>query len=222
MPLKDRVLKSSNLSVSLVSLSRCPDTYKHWTDVQIDKALDAVRKKRFTVRRAAEEFGVPKSTLHDRISGRVQVGGHSGPSKYLSDEEEDELEEFLVGAAAVGYARSRQQVIQLVQDVTRKGLAVHVSHGWWDSFKRRHPKLTLRTASPLSYTWLVTQISFATTMTCLNALSQKMALWTNHLISSTLMRLVCHLIPLLLLWWQNVDRRIHQQWDQETKHRSLF
>lgn len=149
VPLKDRVLKSSNLSVPLVSLSRRPDTYKHWTDMQIDKALDAVRKKSFTVRRAAEEFGVPKSTLHDRISGRVQVGGHSGPSKYLSDEEEDELEEFLVGAAAVGYARSRQQVIQLVQDVvTRKGLAVHVSHGWWDSFKRRHPKLTLRTAAP--------------------------------------------------------------------------
>ena len=118
VPLKDRVLKSSNLSVPLVSLSRRPDTYKHWTDVQIDKALDAVRKKSFTVRRAAEEFGVPKSTLHDRISGRVQVGGHSGPSKYLSDEEEDELEEFLVGAAAVEYARSRQQVIQLVQDVS--------------------------------------------------------------------------------------------------------
>ena len=142
VPLKDQVLKSSNLSVPPVSLSRCPDTYKHWTDVQIDKALDAVQKKTFTVQRAAEEFGVPKSTLHDRISGRVQVGGHSGPSKYLSDEEEDELEEFLVGAAAVGYARSRQQVIQLVQDVTRKGLAVHVSHGWWNSFKRCHPKLT--------------------------------------------------------------------------------
>ena len=34
-------------------------------------------------------------------------------------------------------------------------LAVHVSHGWWDSFKRRHPKLTLRTAAPLSYARLM-------------------------------------------------------------------
>jgi len=58
------------------------------------------------------------------VSGQVQVGGHSGSSKYLSDEEEDELEEFLVGATAVGYAWSHQQVIQLVQDVTQKGLAV--------------------------------------------------------------------------------------------------
>ena len=26
-----------------------------------------------------------------------------------------------------------------------------MTHGWWESFKRRHPQLTLCTASPLSY-----------------------------------------------------------------------
>jgi len=35
--------------------------------------------------------------------------------------------------------------------VTLKGLAVTVTHGWWESFRRRHPKLTLRTADLLSY-----------------------------------------------------------------------
>ena len=74
------------------------------------------------------------------------------PPKYVADEEEEESEEFLSGCASVGFARSRQQVLELVQEVVnRKGYTVRVSHGWWDSFRRRHPNLTLRTASPLSY-----------------------------------------------------------------------
>ena len=47
-------------------------------------------------------------------------------------------------------------MLQLVQEVVnRKGYNVQVSHGWWESFRRRHPNLSLRTASPLSYTRVV-------------------------------------------------------------------
>ena len=35
--------------------------------------------------------------------------------------------------------------------VTCKGLAITVTHGCWESFRRQHPKLTLRTAAPVSY-----------------------------------------------------------------------
>ena len=115
--------------------------HKQW----LVKALDSVREGGHSVRRAAEEFSVPKSTLHDHLAGKVVAIGHSGPPKYLTDEE---LEEFLAGCASVGFARSRQQVLELVQEVVnRKGYMVHVSHGWWDSFRRRHPNLTLRTVS---------------------------------------------------------------------------
>ena len=108
------------------------------------------------MRRAAEEYNIPKSTLHDRLAGKVMVGGHSGPLKYLTDEEESELEDFFVGCASVGIARSRQQVLELVREaVNHKGLSVRVSHGWWESFRHRHSNLTLRTASPLSYARVV-------------------------------------------------------------------
>ena len=33
----------------------------------------------------------------------------------------------------------------------RKGRNVSVSHGWWESFRKRHPNIILRTASPLSH-----------------------------------------------------------------------
>jgi len=71
---------------------------------------------------AAETYGVPKSTLQDRVSGRVPFGAKSGPPSYLT-EEEDELDSFLTSCASLGYARSKKQVIALVQaTVTAKGL----------------------------------------------------------------------------------------------------
>ena len=35
--------------------------------------------------------------------------------------------------------------------VARKGKEVHVSNGWWESFRKRHPILALRSAEKLSY-----------------------------------------------------------------------
>ena len=63
-----------------------------------------------------------------------------------------ELLNFLVGLPSVGYAGTRKQVIALVYNVvSRKGLMGVVTLGWWDSFRCRHPEITLRTAEHLTY-----------------------------------------------------------------------
>ena len=155
LKLKDHILKTASsisLPVPLDPLLNRPDKYKCWLDGRIEKAMAAVKDQGFTVRRAAEEYAIPKSTLHDRVSGRVLPGICSGQPKYLTDEDEEELERYLTHCSSVGFGRSRQQVIQLVQEVvTRKGLAATVTHGWWESFRRQHPKLTLRITAPVSY-----------------------------------------------------------------------
>ena len=91
---------------------------------------------------------MPKSTLYDRVSGRVAFGAKSGPPRYLTDGEEKELSNFLVGCSRIGYARSRKQVISLVGGIVakktgRKPEEVTITTGWWNSFKKRHPQLTL-------------------------------------------------------------------------------
>ena len=118
LPLKERVLMSGSSRFSPpLSQSACkPEKLKLWSDSHMKKATDAVQTQGFSIRRASEEYAIPKSTLHDRVSGRVQAGECSGPSKYLSDEEEQELEEFLTVCASIGYARSRMQVIALEQE----------------------------------------------------------------------------------------------------------
>jgi len=55
----------------------------------MDMALEAVVQGGFSVCRAAAEYNSPKSTLGDRVSGRVKQGAVSGPSKYLSTADEE-------------------------------------------------------------------------------------------------------------------------------------
>ena len=153
-PLKDRTLRSHQ-SISYISSSGTgrPQKYKDYEEWKLYKAYEEVLAGRFSIRRAAAEYGVPTSTLCDRVTGKVSFGSISGPQKYLTDNEEKELVTFIMNAAAVGYGYSRKQVIELVQDVVeQKGNHdIKVTHGWWDSFRRRHPEITLHRSEPLSY-----------------------------------------------------------------------
>lgn len=128
-----------------------PSVYKKWDDAAMVGALAAVNRGE-SVRRAALKFGIPKSTLEDRVSGKVVHGVKSGPHSYLSLSEEEELVSFLLGCAAVGYPRTRKDVLALVQDIVRsKGIVAGiVSDGWWAGFRKRHGEVTLRSAIPLS------------------------------------------------------------------------
>ena len=60
----------------------------------MDKAINAVLNEGMSIRRASEHYAIPKSTLGDRISGRVLPGSKSGPRHNLNDEEEEELVTF--------------------------------------------------------------------------------------------------------------------------------
>ncbi len=156
LPLKDRIFVSSDKrslpTINMTSHNR-PNVYKPWSEDNLYRAFLFHTEEGVSVRHAAERFGVPKSTLQDRVSGRVPFGKRSGPIKFLSDEEEVELVDFLCGCAAVGYPKSKMQVLSLVRSVIeKKGLDAKVTDGWWSSFKKRHGQLTLRAAESLSYT----------------------------------------------------------------------
>lgn len=103
------------------------------------------------MRKATLHYGVPKSSLGDRISGRVEPGSVSGPTKDLSTKDEAELVRFLSWCATIGYAKSRKDVLTLVQRILdSRGVQRTVTNGWWESFCKRHPTLMLCTAIPLS------------------------------------------------------------------------
>ena len=68
--------------------------------------------------KAAKVHGVPRSSLHDRISGKVKHGTNSGLKPYLSKAEATELSEFLVDVAKtsekVGQRSDKGQLHKLI------------------------------------------------------------------------------------------------------------
>ncbi len=154
--LKDRTFTSTVCPKVPDSCDRAPN-YKQYDNKRLKQAYDAVKENRMSVRKAALSYNVPKSTLSDRVSERIPFGSHSGPSRYLSDEEETQLVHILCNAASLGYARTKKEVLVIVEElVSAKGRqAVHVSNDWWESFRRRHPILSLRGAEKLLYARLV-------------------------------------------------------------------
>ena len=59
---------------------------------------------------AARSFGVPRITLHGRVSCRVTHGKNPGPKPYLTREEEAELSDFLIETSDYGYGRTRHRI----------------------------------------------------------------------------------------------------------------
>ena len=136
-----------------------PKKCKKWMKEQMVKAMEVVRAGS-GINRAALDYGVPRTTLKDRLSGRVKDGVLPGPDPYLASDEEKELATFLVDCASVGFGKTRREVMEIVEQVVlekevaekRKILrAERVSDGWWRRFQKRQKELSLRRGDNTSY-----------------------------------------------------------------------
>lgn len=82
--------RSHSAPVVLCKLSNRPSKRKTWTNEQMVAAMKAVEEGQ-SINSAAHDHGVPKTTLKDRVSGRVAQGSKAGPKPYLTSAEEKEL-----------------------------------------------------------------------------------------------------------------------------------
>ena len=63
-----------------------PHSYRGYSSTAIEKAHDAVESGDMSIHRAAEGYGIPRTTLHNKVSGKVDKVVNSGPKTYLTDE----------------------------------------------------------------------------------------------------------------------------------------
>lgn len=108
--LSDRVFKTVHPGVPLYKegAGKRPHQYKLWDSEKLERACADVRKGSSSIRRAELEYGIPRSTIHDYVSGN-HIIGQPGHRRYLSNEEESELVKFLIGCSNLGYSRSRSK-----------------------------------------------------------------------------------------------------------------
>jgi len=86
-------------------------------------ALEEVQKGSYSVCTVSRMYGVPKTTLNDRVIGKAQHGINPGPHPYLKKDEEKKLANHLFTVAKIGYGKTRQQVKLVAENVARgKGI----------------------------------------------------------------------------------------------------
>ena len=117
-------------------------------------AIKCVMDGRMGVNRAADQYGVPRTTLKDRLSGRVTPGTNPGPVPYLTSEEEDELVKHLLTCADIGYPKTKQEVLAIVRQAIHKkreyAAKEFTGKGWWNRFVERWPAIRLRKGDALA------------------------------------------------------------------------
>ena len=116
-------------------------------------AIEACRSGKLSTRRASQTYCVPRTTLLDRVAGRIDHDNAKwGKDPHLAAVEEQELIEYAMGRVNAGLGLSKQSFLRYVGQYAAsrgKGFKGGVpSEKWWVLFKKRHPHLSLRQPEP--------------------------------------------------------------------------
>ena len=125
----------------------------HWSNENMEAAMEAVKARRMTVTAAATTFSVPRKTLDDRVKGLVIHGKKPGVRTVPTAKEEAS---YLLYMAKQGFPLTKTMVKAFAWAIAKRSGRdgrFHPEFGpgehWWVLFKKRHPILTLRKSDNL-------------------------------------------------------------------------
>ena len=94
-----------------IPVAKTKSKYRQYDEKLLDFAYQAVIKETISANRAAIRYGVPVTTLKDRISGRISLSTTSGGQyPLLSKSEEKDIADHVHYMASVGYGYSRMDL----------------------------------------------------------------------------------------------------------------
>lgn len=115
---------------------------RQWTPEAMAEAMEMVIVGKLTIRQAAAQFRVPKSSLSDRVSGRVAFDCVHGQKALLTPEDENSLVEYCLYAAGYGFPLTKPQILAhalaLYNVRHPQAPRVTLSQTWWINFRERH------------------------------------------------------------------------------------
>jgi len=147
--------RRARLNTSDSGLDTSNKKHKLWDEKAMISTMEAVKSGKMGVNRAALEHGVPRTSLKDRISGKVKHGKIPGSSPFLTNEEENELTSFLTKVCKMGQGKTKQEVLYIVKRNVEKKQAgkqkepfEFSGEGWWQGFMKRHSVIILTLFRP--------------------------------------------------------------------------
>ncbi|XP_055956152.1 uncharacterized protein LOC130012370 [Patella vulgata] len=110
-----------------------------------------------SVRKAAIAYGIPKSTLHDKLKEKTPL--IPIPRTILSpDEENISAEWVIINMSKIGYGRTKYELLAKVKSILDKDTRITPfknnmpGKDWYYGFIRRHPNISVRTTMQLGRT----------------------------------------------------------------------
>lgn len=125
-----------------------PRKKPHWTydEAAINGALEDVQEKRLSQNKASQKWGVPQTTLSDRLGDRGAARDQYQPGQFLSKNQESNLVSWILRQESLGYAPSHSQIRGCVEALLRQqGSEQKLGRNWVAKFVKRHPELGLKT-----------------------------------------------------------------------------
>ncbi|GFR74473.1 tigger transposable element-derived protein 6-like protein [Elysia marginata] len=124
-----------------------------YTQEMLEEAVNLVRHKAISLNEASRSFGIPLSTLGDKVRGRRPIKARS--KFLLISEEEQRVVDWLVLYAQRSLGRTVddlkmkvKEVLELRGDEGRRGDGLP-GKDWVLSFRKHHPELSIRTPQAL-------------------------------------------------------------------------
>lgn len=129
-----------------------------WTEESLILAINSIINKEMSIGKAAKSYGIPKTTLRNRVASADSRKKSMGPSSQLGDEAEKKLAKHIKELQSVGFAPTRSDVRCIAYDLAE---SLHKSHTfcskqqkagkvWLQSFLRRNKDISVRKAEGLS------------------------------------------------------------------------
>ena len=127
----------------------------NYTVETLMEAVEVVRTNRLSLHRAADIYGIGKSTINDHIIKRVNKVG-PGPMPYIGDNLEQRLYRWLIKMVCIGYGQSKNDLFDCIQVIVKrlkwetKFFDGHPREQWYKLYLKCFPDLKLHQAQLLS------------------------------------------------------------------------
>lgn len=89
---------------------------KNYTPIQIANAINAVNNEG-KMAKAAERYGVPRITLHNKVTGKSPKVCSMGPTTILSKDEEHLLEQWVIMMSEKHVPITKEELLDSVQKI---------------------------------------------------------------------------------------------------------
>lgn len=84
--------------------------YKRWSQEDLEAAMRRVVLGELSLRAASKQYGVPSSTLSDKMNYKSSLNTTQGPDPYLTHAEETKITDWAIHMARIGFGQSKQDI----------------------------------------------------------------------------------------------------------------